>query len=98
MRVAITGASGNVGTSVLEALAGEPRVEEIVGVARRMPEREFPRTRFVTADVATADLAEVFRGADAVVHLAWLIQPGRDETVTRRANVTGSERVFAAAV
>jgi nucleoside-diphosphate-sugar epimerase len=97
MRVVITGASGNVGTSVLEALAEEPQVEEIVGVARRSPTREFPRTRFVAADVANAELSEIFRGADAVVHLAWLIQPGRDESVTHRVNVVGSERVFAAA-
>lgn len=98
MRIVITGASGNVGTSLLEALADEPRVDEIVGVARRRPASEFPRTTFMTADVATDDLSAVFRGADAVVHLAWLIQPGRDETVTHRVNVLGSERVFAAAV
>jgi UDP-glucose 4-epimerase len=98
MRIVITGASGNVGTSVLEALADEPRVEEIVGVARRTPERGFPRTRFVSADVASDDLAAAFRGADAVVHLAWLIQPGRKEAVTYRVNVLGSERVFSAAV
>ena len=98
MRIAITGASGNVGTSVLEALADEPRIEEIVGVARRRPAGEFPRTRFVTADVATDELSTVFRGLDAVVHLAWLIQPGRDESVTHRVNVLGSERVFAAAL
>jgi UDP-glucose 4-epimerase len=98
MKVVITGATGNVGTSVLEALAGEQRVEEIVGIARRIPERrQFPRTRFVAADVAEADLRTVLSGADAVVHLAWLIQPGRDESVTYRVNVTGSERVFAAA-
>lgn len=98
MRIVITGASGNVGTSVLEALAGEPQVEEIVGIARRRPPREFPRTQFVTADVASDDLSTWFRGADAVVHLAWLIQPGRDEAVTHRVNVTGSQRVFSAAV
>ncbi|MDQ6729346.1 MAG: hypothetical protein M3022_03320 [Actinomycetota bacterium] len=40
----------------------------------------------------------IFRGADAVVHLAWLIQPGRDESVTSRADLRGSRRVFAAAV
>lgn len=97
MKVVITGATGNVGTSVLEALAEEPAVQEIVGVARRLPERHFPRTRFVAADVLRADLEAVFAGADAVVHLAWLIQPGRDESVTYRVNVTGSQRVFAAA-
>ena len=97
MKIVITGATGNVGTSVLEALAGEEQIEEIVGIARRIPERKFSRTRFVSADVADADLTAIFRGADAVVHLAWLIQPGRDESLTYRVNVTGSERVFAAA-
>jgi UDP-glucose 4-epimerase len=98
MRVLITGATGNVGTSVLEALADEPAVEEIVGLARRVPERQFPRTTFVSADITQDDLTERFRDVDAVVHLAWLIQPGRDEATTHRANVTGSERVFSAAV
>lgn len=97
MRVLITGATGNVGTSVLEALADEPAVDEIVGLARRRPEREFPRTRFVEADITRDDLTELLRGVDAVIHLAWLIQPGRDEALTHRVNVTGSERVFAAA-
>lgn len=98
MRIVITGATGNVGTSLLEALADEPAVEEIVGVARRRPPGEFPRTRFATADVARDDLSHLLQGADAVVHLAWLIQPGRDEQQTHRVNVLGSERVFAAAV
>lgn len=98
MRVAITGASGNVGTSLLETLVGERQVQEIVGIARRVPDRQFPRTTFVAADVARDDLRATFRGADAVVHLAWLIQPGRDERVTHAVNVLGSQRVFAAAL
>jgi nucleoside-diphosphate-sugar epimerase len=43
-------------------------------------------------------LEPIFAGADAVVHLAWLIQPGRDESVTRAVNVDGSRRVFDAVV
>jgi nucleoside-diphosphate-sugar epimerase len=97
MKLVITGATGNVGTSVLEALAGEQQIEEIVGIARRIPGRHFPRTRFIAADIADADLTATIKGADAIVHLAWLIQPGRDESVTYRVNVSGSERVFAAA-
>ena len=33
-----------------------------------------------------------------MVHLAWLIQPGRDESVTARVNLHGSRRVFDAVV
>jgi nucleoside-diphosphate-sugar epimerase len=97
MRVAITGATGNVGTSLLAALGGEDSVEEIVGIARRRPEISFERTRWVTADVTRDDLAEAFRGADAVVHLAWLIQPSHDRATTRAVNFEGSRRVFEAA-
>jgi UDP-glucose 4-epimerase len=97
MRVVVTGATGNVGTSVLQALAGDPEVEEIVGIARRLPRWQNPRTRWVAADVARDDLGEAFAGADAVVHLAWLIQPARDYAELERVNVEGSRRVFEAA-
>jgi UDP-glucose 4-epimerase len=97
MRVVVTGASGNVGTSLLDALAGDSRVESILGVARRRPAASWPKTDWATADVSRDDLAPLFRGADCVVHLAWLIQPSRDESVTRATNVDGSRRVFRAA-
>lgn len=96
-RVVVTGATGNVGTSVLRALSADPAIDEIVGLARRLPEIEFPRTRFVAADVAHDDLVSRFRGADAIVHLAWLIQPSRDRALTRLVNLDGSRRVFEAA-
>ena len=98
MRVVVIGATGNAGTSVMESLGAEATVDEIVAVARRVPWQTWPRTTFVAADIVQSDLVPVLRGADAVVHLAWLIQPGRDESVTYRVNVTGSERLFRAVV
>jgi UDP-glucose 4-epimerase len=98
MRVVVTGATGNVGTSVLRALAADPAVDEVIALARRPPGRDLERATFVRADITADDLGPVFAGADAVVHLAWLIQPGRDESVTRRVNVDGSRRVFEAVV
>src|SRR3954454_16969187 len=97
MRIVVTGASGNVGTSVVAALGRDPRVEEIVGLARRLPRLTFPRTRWVQADIVTSRLTDFFRDADAVIHLAWLIQPSRDERTLEAVNVTGSRRVFEAA-
>ena len=96
MRVVITGATGNVGTSVLRALGDDDRVESILGLARRSPAEEFKKTTFATVELADDDLVPHFRGADAVVHLAWLIQPTRDPRVLRRTNVDASCRVFAA--
>jgi UDP-glucose 4-epimerase len=97
MRIVITGATGNVGTSVVRALADDPRVSEIVGIARRLPQWRPLRTRWVAADVARDDLRSVFDGADVVIHLAWLIQPSRDSEQLERVNVDGSRRVFEAA-
>jgi len=97
MRVAVVGATGNAGTSVLRALTADPSIEEIVGIARRLPGLSVPRTTWVSADVVCDDLVTAFRGVDAVVHLAWLIQPSRDRAATRSVNVGGSRRVFEAA-
>jgi nucleoside-diphosphate-sugar epimerase len=94
VRVAVVGATGNAGTSLLDALARDGDVESIVGIARRRPSLEFAKTEFVSADIARDDLAPHFRGADAVVHLAWLIQPARDLEHLRRVNLEGSARVF----
>src|SRR5205085_5805577 len=55
-----------------------------------------PKTDWAEADVASSDLVPYFRGADAVVHLAWLIQPARDRRRLWRVNVDGSSRVFRA--
>jgi UDP-glucose 4-epimerase len=97
MRIVVTGATGNVGTSVVSALAADPRVQEIAGVARRVPTLRVPRTEWVRADVVTDPLEPVFDGADAVIHLAWAIQPSRDPATLRAINVDGSRRVFEAA-
>jgi UDP-glucose 4-epimerase len=96
MRVVVIGASGNVGTSLLLSLADEPAVESIVGISRRVPARRFPKTEWHQADIVTSDLRPHLEGADAVVHLAWLIQPGRDHKTLRAVNVDGSARVFRA--
>jgi UDP-glucose 4-epimerase len=97
MRVVVTGATGNVGTSLLRALGGEEAVTSVLGLARRRPELEVAKTTWATADVADDDLTGHFRGADVVVHLAWLIQPSHDPFAMWRTNVVGTERVLAAA-
>jgi UDP-glucose 4-epimerase len=97
MRVVVVGASGNVGTSVLRSLSEEPHVESLLGIARRIPKQSFPKTEWRAADIARSPLRPLFQDADAVIHLAWLIQPGRDKRELYEVNVEGSARVFRAA-
>jgi UDP-glucose 4-epimerase len=102
MRIVVTGATGNLGTALLRRLADEPDVT-VHGISRRPPKAEPPYDTItwtpvdISREGAEEVLAEAFREADAVVHLAWRIQPGHDERLLYRANVAGSDRVFTAA-
>ncbi|WP_067803487.1 NAD-dependent epimerase/dehydratase family protein [Actinomadura formosensis] len=106
MRVVVTGATGNIGTSTLRALAEDPAVTAVTGLARRAPGPGAVRDtdpagtgkiEWATADVTDTDLVPLMRGADVVIHLAWLFQPTHRPAVTWDANVVGSGRVFDAA-
>ncbi|HJV09348.1 MAG TPA: NAD-dependent epimerase/dehydratase family protein, partial [Acidimicrobiales bacterium] len=94
MRVVVTGATGNVGTSLVRRLSEDPAVTSIVGVARRRAEWSLPKVEWVAADVSRDDLEAPFAGADVVVHLAWLIQPSHRLDVLEATNVAGTKRVL----
>ena len=96
MRIVVVGATGNHGTSLTSRLSRDPDVDSIVGIARRRPSLTLPKTTWEECDVTRDDIAPLLEGADAVVSLVWLIQPGRRESVTKSVNVDGSARVFAA--
>jgi UDP-glucose 4-epimerase len=97
MRVVVVGATGNAGTSLLSSLVDDPDVATIVGLARRLPALELPKVEWRAVDVTADELAPHFAGADAVVHLAWAIQPSHALDTLWRINVHGSARVFQAA-
>ena len=94
MRIAVVGATGNVGTSVLRALARDPEVEYVRGIARRIPRFQQAKTEFVAADIVHSPLVPLFDGMDAVVHLGWRIQSAHRPRELELSNVLGSERVF----
>ncbi|MFI9586678.1 SDR family oxidoreductase [Streptomyces sp. NPDC052236] len=100
LRVVVTGATGNVGTSVVRALVNQPRIDSVLGLARRIPDLTLPKTEWAAVDLArqenTQQLRRHFAGADAVVHLAWRFQPTHDPVTTWHTNVLGSLRVFEA--
>ena len=104
LKVAVTGASGNVGTALLRRLtAPGSGVAEVRGLARRQPPDVAPyagvRWHLTDlGDVTSEDvLPEFLDGVDAVVHLSWALQPGRRPEQLRRVNVEGSRRVARAA-
>lgn len=98
MHVVVVGATGNIGTSLLSALSGDPRVDSVVGIARRLPRLHWSKVGWCQADIRHSELASLFEGADAVIHLAWALQPSHDLHALEQTNVAGSSRVFAAAL
>jgi nucleoside-diphosphate-sugar epimerase len=100
VRIVITGATGNVGTALLDAL--EPG-HDVVGLARRLPDttaEPYRRAGWRAVDVgepgADRELTALFEGADAVVHLAWAISPVRGDPPMWRTNDHGTRHVLAA--
>lgn len=104
MTVAVTGASGTLGTALLRRLtAPGSGVAEVRGLARRQPPDVAPYSgvRWHLADLGTdeseAALPGFLVGAASVVHLAWALQPGRHPEELRRVDVEGTRRVLHAA-
>ena len=101
MRIAITGATGNLGSALLRRLAGQ---HALVGLARRLPDPGFSGgdTTWVSVDLtddrSAGTLRDAFEGADAVVHLAWGFQPSHDPDYLEELGVGGTRRVLEAVV
>lgn len=104
MRIAVVGATGNAGTAVLRELASRNAVKAILGIARRLPDEEAEPYKYaawesvdIQSESSRAELAELFAGHDAVIHLGWLIQPNTQRELLRRVNVDGTRYVLEAA-
>lgn len=92
-RVAVLGASGNIGLATVRALRDAGH--DVVGVARRIPDDDLG-VQWVARDLTRDDVGPLLGEVDAVVHLAWLIQPSRDLSAQWSVNVDGFDRVLAA--
>ena len=100
LTVAVTGATGDIGRSLLRALDASREIEAITAMARRPFDPRaagLHKTTYRQADVLDRDaVAGVVAGADVVVHLAFLIMGNLKQTTA--VNLEGSRNVFAAAI
>ena len=100
LTVAITGPTGDIGRALLPQLDAAPEVDRIIGMARRPfnpAELGLEKTEYRQGDILDQDsIAALVEGADVLVHLAFIILGGREET--HRINLEGTRNVFEAAV
>jgi UDP-glucose 4-epimerase len=100
LTVAVTGPTGEIGQALVAAVEGFSEVSPVLCVARRPfepAERGWKKVSYRRGDVLDrAAVAELVEGADAVVHLAFIIMGSARES--RSVNLDGSRNVFEAAV
>ena len=97
LTVAVTGASGYVGTRLLERLYEDASVARVLGFDLRPPEVSHPKLVFDAVDVRSPGLEARLAGVDCLVHLAFIMDPISDETLMRDVNVNGTQAAFKAA-
>jgi nucleoside-diphosphate-sugar epimerase len=99
--VAVTGPTGTFGFGLMPLLESEPRIERIVGIARRPfdpAEHGWSKLEYRQGDVRDQDaLREAFVGADVVVHLAFMITGTASHETIRAINVDGTLNAYRAA-
>jgi UDP-glucose 4-epimerase len=100
MRYLITGGSGYIGTRLVSLLSARDDTDEIVVCDVRPPATYRPRTRFERLDVrdrgAVRAVLERER-PDALVHLAFLLDPIHDDALMYDVDVNGTQNVLEAA-
>jgi len=104
VRIVVTGALGHIGSRLVRELPRAFPEAEIVMIDNLLTQRycslfnlpAYGRYRCIEADVLTADLAELFEGAHAVIHLAAITNAAESfdvEEQVERVNVAATERV-----
>lgn len=93
-RLAVTGATGFIGSAVARALAAGP--DEVRALVRTVLDEPLPGVEYVSADLTDpASLHGALEGADALLHLASYI--GSDVERSEAVNVRGTRALLAEA-
>ena len=97
-RIAVTGSAGYLGSATVAALCNKPEVELVAGIdiaPTELRPRQTRRLISITHDIRTS-LLDVLRDLDiqAVVHLAFLLRPARDESLAADININATGRLL----
>ena len=100
MRYVITGGSGYIGSRLVDLISRREETERIV-ICDVAPPREYrPKTQFERVDVRDRDTVRSVLDRsrpDALVHLAFILNPSHDEHFMYDVDVNGTHNVLEAA-
>jgi nucleoside-diphosphate-sugar epimerase len=97
LTIAVTGASGFIATELIHRLSADDRIGRILGFDVRPSSLSADKYVFDQLDVRNPKLEGRLGGADALVHLAFVMDPIKDESLMHDVNVAGSNNAFACA-
>ena len=100
MRYVITGGSGYIGSRLVDLLSRREDTERIV-ICDLVPPRGYkPKTEFERLDVRDREAVRALlerAKPDALVHLAFILNPSHDEQLMYDVDVNGTHNVLTAA-
>jgi UDP-glucose 4-epimerase len=100
MRYLITGGAGYIGSRLVDLLARREDTEKIVICDLAPPAVYRPKTEFERVDVRDRDAVRAVlerSAADALIHLAFILNPSHDEQFMYDVDVNGAHNVLEAA-
>lgn len=92
--IAVTGAAGYIAGRLIATLCEDEAISRVLGFDVRPPGFAHEKFVFDEVDVRNPTLAARLEGVDALVHLAFVMNPIKDEELMRDVNVNGSQNVF----
>src|ERR671914_2677899 len=100
MRSLITGGAGYIGSRLVDLLSRREDTEQIVICDLAPPAAYRPKTQFERVDVRDRDAVRALlerSRADALIHLAFILNPSHDEHLMYDVDVNGTHNVLEAA-
>jgi UDP-glucose 4-epimerase len=98
LKIVVTGGAGQLGSVFIRKILRERKTESILSIDLKPPLFLYPRCRADIADIRDPKLAELFKGADTVVHLAFVVSRYCARPVFDSINIEGSRNVFEGAL
>ncbi|HZA20058.1 MAG TPA: NAD-dependent epimerase/dehydratase family protein [Actinomycetota bacterium] len=92
--VAMTGASGYLAERLIDKLCEDPSIDRVLGFDVRPPRIRHEKFVFDELDIRNPALEARLSEVDVVVHLAFIMDPIKDEAHMRDVNVNGSQNVL----